>query len=345
MCIMLIFVLKFLEDNRKMNFRTQVELPKKEINITHSERIMLWGSCFVENIGKLLVENKFRCEVNPLGILYNPLSIAKSLQQVLMKKVYEERDLFQTAGVWHSWMHHSDFSSCSLDSCLKKINGGIMKVAENLSDTDWMVVTLGTAYVYSLRQTQEVVGNCHKQPEKLFVRKRLEVSEIVEVWKSLLDELRALNPRLKVLFTVSPIRHAKDGMHGNQLSKSTLLLAVDELCSTCSDCYYFPSYEIMMDELRDYRFYADDMLHPSAKAVEYIWECFCQCYFSKETMGVMKEWEDIKKALEHKPFDVQSEAYRRFLSQIVLKIAQIKEKFPYLEVQKELELCESRLKI
>ena len=344
MCIMLIFVPKFLEDSRKMNFRTQVELPEKEVKIAHSERMMLLGSCFAENMGKLLLENKFRCEVNPLGILYNPLSIAKSLQQVLVKRVYEEKDLFQAGGIWHSWMHHSDFSSCSLDECLEKINGGMMKVADSLSDTDWLVVTWGTAYVYSLCQTQEVVGNCHKQPEKLFVRKRLEVAEIVEVWKNLLDELRCLNPRLKVLLTVSPIRHAKDGMHGNQLSKSTLLLAVDELCATCPGCHYFPSYEIMMDELRDYRFYADDMLHPSAKAVEYIWECFCRSYFSKETMGVMKEWGEIKKALEHKPFDRASEAYRKFLSQIVLKIAQIKEKIPYLEVQKEMELCESRLK-
>jgi len=328
-----------------MNFRTQVELPEKEAKIAHSERIMLWGSCFVENIGKLLVENKFRCEVNPLGVLYNPLSIAKSLRQVLVKRVYGETDLFQAGGMWHSWMHHSDFSSGSLEGCLGKINGGMKKVADALSDTDWLVVTWGTAYVYSLRQTQEVVGNCHKQPEKLFVRTRLKVAEIVEVWKNLLDELVVLNPRLKVLFTVSPIRHAKDGMHGNQLSKSTLLLAVDELCATCPDCYYFPSYEIVMDELRDYRFYADDMLHPSAKAVEYIWECFCRCYFTKETREVMKEWEEIKKGLEHKPFDPESETYRKFLSQIVLKITQIKEKFPYLEVQKELELCESRLKI
>jgi hypothetical protein len=147
------------------------------------------------------------------------------------------------------------------------------------------------------------------------------------------------------LLTVSPIRHAKDGMHGNQLSKATLLLAADELCRRCPDCFYFPSYEIMMDELRDYRFYADDMLHPSKMAVEYIWECFCRCYFSKETRGVMTEWAEIKKALAHKPFYPDSEAYRKFLSQIVLKIARIKEKLPYLEVKKELELCECRLKI
>jgi hypothetical protein len=133
-------------------------------------------------------------------------------------------------------------------------------------------------------------------------------------------------------------------MHGNQLSKSTLLLAIDELCRLCPDCYYFPSYEIMMDELRDYRFYADDMLHPSSMAVEYLWECFCRCYFSKETLCVMKEWSEIRRGLEHKPYRPDSEAYQHFLSQIVLKIARIKEKFPYLEVQKEMELCEYRLK-
>ena len=327
-----------------MNFRTHVELPEKEVKIAHSERIMLWGSCFVENIGNLLKENKFRCEVNPLGILYNPISIAESIQQVLVKKVYEETDLFQSGGMWHSWMHHSDFSSFSSKECLKRINRNMAMVADTLSHTDWLVMTWGTAYVYYLQQNQMIVGNCHKQPEKLFVRKRLEVAEIVEVWKRLLDGLRTLNPQLKVMFTVSPIRHAKDGMHGNQLSKSVLLLAVDELCRTCSDCYYFPSYEIVMDELRDYRFYADDMLHASEKAVEYIWECFCQCYFNKKTREIIKEWESVKRALEHKPFNPESETYRNFLSQIVLKISQIKEKFPYLEVQKEMELCESRLK-
>ena len=210
--------------------------------------------------------------------------------------------------------------------------------------TDWLMITFGTAYVYLNRETEEVVGNCHRMPERMFRRSMLDVSTIVKEWQDVLNKCRKVNPNLRVLFTVSPIRHAKDGMHGNQLSKSTLLLAVDELCRTCPSCFYFPSYEIMMDELRDYRFYADDMLHPSSMAVGYLWECFCRCYFSAETGVVMKEWMEIKKALGHKPFHPQSEAYREFLSQIVLKIVRLKEKFPYLEVQKEKELCESRLK-
>ena len=328
-----------------MNFRTQVELPERETEIRHSERIMLFGSCFAENIGNLLKENKFRCDVNPFGVLYNPLSIANALSQILEGKEYKEEDLFFSGGLWHSWMHHSDFSAPSQEEALALVNSRLAKAKENLAKADWLVMTWGTAYVYIHQEMQKVVGNCHKQPDKTFRRLMLNAEAFVEECRGVLKKCREVNPNLKVLFTVSPIRHAKDGMHGNQLSKATLLLAIDEICRTCPDCFYFPSYEIIMDELRDYRFYADDMIHLSSKSVEYIWKCFSRCYFSKETQAVMKEWMEIKKAIDHKPFRPDSDAYRAFLSQIVLKIMQMKEKFPYLEVQKEMELCESRLKM
>jgi hypothetical protein len=328
-----------------MNFRTQVELPERETEIRHSERIMLFGSCFAENIGNLLKENKFRCDVNPFGVLYNPLSIANALNQILEGKEYEEEDLFFSGGLWHSWMHHSDFSAPSQEEALALMNFRLAKAKDNLAKADWLVMTWGTAYVYIHQEMQKVVGNCHKQPDKTFRRLMLNAEAFVEECRGVLKKCREVNPNLKVLFTVSPIRHAKDGMHGNQLSKATLLLAIDEICRICPNCFYFPSYEIIMDELRDYRFYADDMIHLSSKSVEYIWECFSRCYFSKETQAVMKEWMEIKKAIDHKPFRPDSDAYRAFLSQIVLKIMQMKEKFPYLEVQKEMELCESRLKM
>ena len=328
-----------------MNFRTQVELPERETEIRHSERIMLFGSCFAENIGNLLKENKFRCDVNPFGVLYNPLSITNALNQILEGKEYEEEDLFFSGGLWHSWMHHSDFSAPSQEEALALMNFRLAKAKENLAKADWLVMTWGTAYVYIHQEMQKVVGNCHKQPDKTFRRLMLNAEAFVEECRGVLKKCREVNPNLKVLFTVSPIRHAKDGMHGNQLSKATLLLAIDEICRICPNCFYFPSYEIIMDELRDYRFYADDMIHLSSKSVEYIWECFSRCYFSKETQAVMKEWMEIKKAIDHKPFRPDSDAYRAFLSQIVLKIMQMKEKFPYLEVQKEMELCESRLKM
>lgn len=328
-----------------MNFRTQVKLPEGATEIRHSEQIMLFGSCFSENIGNLLVENKFGCDVNPFGVLYNPASISKALESILTKEAYAEEDLFHASGMWHSWMHHSDFSASSPDEALALMNFRLAKAKNNFAKASWLMVTFGTAYVYANKETDEVVGNCHKMPERMFRRSMLDVKTIVEEWQGVLKKCREVNPDLKVLFTVSPIRHAKDGMHGNALSKATLLLAIDEICQTCPSCHYFPSYEIMMDELRDYRFYADDMLHPSRMAVEYIWQCFGRCYFSAETQAIMKEWAEIRRGLEHKPFCPDSEAYQKFLSQIVLKITRIKEKFPYLEVQKEMELCESRLKI
>lgn len=328
-----------------MNFRTQVELPEGKTEIRHTDRLMLFGSCFVENIGNVLLENKFRCNVNPYGILYNPLSISVALRQLLEGKVYTEADLFEVEGVWHSWMHHSTFSSSCPHECVETINRSLSEASSLLTETDWLVVTWGTSYVYFHQELGQVVGNCHKQPQRLFLRRRLEVEEIVDEWADLLDALRRRNPKLKILLTVSPIRHMKDGMHGNQLSKSVLLLAADKLCRTCPDCFYFPSYEIVMDELRDYRFYADDMLHPSGKAVEYIWECFSKTFFSAATFDVLKQWQEIRRGINHKPFDRESEAYRKFLSQIVLKIHQVKEKFPYFEVQKELEQCQALLKV
>lgn len=328
-----------------MNFRTQVELPEKETEIRHSDRIMLFGSCFAENIGKLLQENKFRCDVNPFGILYNPLSVAEAIRQILSHKTYGADDLFCSGGRWYSYMHHSLFSGASAGECLSLVNARLGAATAGLPQTDWLLITWGTAWAYSLKSSGKVVGNCHKQPERLFDRRLLSVDEIVDEYVSLLGRLRQANKDLKVLFTVSPIRHAKDGMHGNQVSKSTLLLAVEALRRRCSGCHYFPSYEIMMDELRDYRFYADDMLHPSAKAVSYIWECFGNTYFGPDTRCIIEEWEEIRKGLNHKPFDAQSEAYRNFLSQIVLKINRLKEKLPYFDLQKELEQCQARLKI
>ena len=327
-----------------MNFRTQVERPERVTEIGYSDHLLLLGSCFAENIGKLLLANKFCCDVNPYGILYNPLSIARTLQEMAEGVVYTENNLFEADGVWHSWMHHGSFSSdISAEDCLNRINTRLSKATDTLATTDWLVVTWGTAFVYE--HEGQVVGNCHKQPDRLFSRRRLSVDEIVERWTDVLSNLHRLNPSLKVMFTVSPIRHAKDGMHGNQLSKSTLLLAIDQLREKFSCCHYFPSYEIMMDELRDYRFYADDMLHPSSLAVEYIWECFSQTYFGKETLQAMKEWREIRKGLQHKPFRPYSEAYRQFLSQIMLKIERMKQKFPYIDAQNEIELCQSLSKI
>ena len=204
--------------------------------------------------------------------------------------------------------------------------------------------TFGTAYVYEQKETGRVVSNCHKLPESNFNRRLLSVDEIVNEYTSLIAGMTARNPNLKVLFTVSPIRHIRDGMHANQLSKSTLLLTIDRLQQLFpKQVFYFPAYEIVLDELRDYRFYADDMLHPSPLAVNYLWKCFSDSFFSAETKQVMTEVEDIRKDMAHKPFHPESEAYQRFLGQIVLKIERLIGKYPYLDFQKETELCHIRL--
>ncbi len=293
------------------------------------------GSCFAENIGRCLTDAAFRVDVNPTGILYNPLSVSTALREIIAGRTYTESDLFFHRGCWHSPMHHGCFSSESADETLQRINSRMAAVHANLPATDWLLLTFGTSYIYKEATTGKVVANCHQLPEKQFTRRRLTVEEIVTDYIALLTELWQQNPGLQVLFTVSPIRHVRDGLHANQLSKSTLLLAIDALQAAFPyRVHYFPSYEIVLDELRDYRFYADDLCHPSPLAVCYLWERFVQTFFSPETRTVMQEVEEIRKALAHKPFHPASEEHKRFLGQIVLKIKRLKGKYPNLDIGK-----------
>lgn len=327
-----------------MNFQTSVELPAGLPPIRHTDHILLMGSCFAENIGALLSDAKFQLELNPFGILYNPLSILSALREIATKKEYTEKDLFAYRGLWHSPMHHGIFSASTPEETLQHINERLQQAHQTLLKLDWLMLTFGTAYVYEQKETGKVVSNCHKLPENSFHRRFLPVDEIVDEYTSLITSMAARNPNLKILFTVSPIRHIRDGMHANQLSKSTLLLAIDRLQQLFPQhAFYFPSYEIVLDELRDYRFYADDMLHPSPLAVRYLWERFSETFFSADTKQIMTEVESIRRDLEHKPFHPESEAYQRFLGQIVLKIERLIGKYPYLDFQKETELCHTRL--
>ena len=327
-----------------MDFRTKVELPASLPPVTHAGQILLLGSCFAENMGRQLAENKFRVDVNPFGILYNPFSVSTALVEILKGKVYQEEDLFAYKECWHSPMHHGSFSAFTPEETLNTINSRLHHAYKKLPELNWLMVTMGTAYVYKQKESGQVVANCHQLPESHFLRYRLSVEEIVEDYTALITEMSARNPELKWLFTVSPIRHIRDGMHANQLSKSTLLLAIDRLQQLFPErVFYFPSYEIILDELRDYRFYADDMLHPSPLAIRYLWECFSETFFSPETKQVIVAVQDIRRDLAHKPFHPESEAYQRFLGQIVLKIERLIGKYPYLDFQKETELCHIRL--
>lgn len=321
-----------------MKFRTPVTIPRQPFDFSHRDEILLTGSCFAENIGKKLQDNKFVTDINPFGTLYNPASVSESLQKLLSPEEVSLADLFEYEGVFHHFSYYSRFSSPRPETSLQTMNGRLFQSAGNLKRTERLIVTFGTAFVYRLKSSGQVVSNCHKLPEKMFIREMLSVDHIVDEWSRLLPALWEQVPGLKILFTVSPVRHWKDGARTNQLSKSALLLATDILQKQYPEkISYFPAYEIMMDELRDYRFYADDMFHPSPLAIDYIWETFARHFLTAGTKKIIHEWQEIKKAVDHRPLLPESEAYRRFISQTLLKAEHFNQKFPFFDITKEIE--------
>jgi hypothetical protein len=283
-----------------MKFRTEITLPPAGFSITHQDKILMMGSCFVENMSTKMIQAGFSVHVNPFGIVYNPASLANGLRDLIHYKNYTEQDLFLHQGIYHSFAHHSRFSGTDRQTVLDKINGSISDASDFLRQATVLVITFGTAQAYRLLSSGEVVSNCHKLPAQMFKEERLSIPQITQLWGDLIQYLQTVNPDMKILFTVSPIRHWKNGASENQLNKATLLLAVDELIKSHAGCYYFPSYEIMLDDLRDYRFYADDLIHPNSQAIEYIWDKFGEAYFDKKTTELIREQEKRQKALNHR---------------------------------------------
>ncbi|MDR2474543.1 MAG: GSCFA domain-containing protein [Bacteroidales bacterium] len=308
-----------------MEFRTIVDLPVYPFSISHENRLLLCGSCFAENIGKRLLDSRFNVNVNPFGILYNPLSIKAVLDIALDGKQFTEKDLFFHKGMYHNFLFHSRFSSDNAADCLQNMNGALSNSC--LKQTDILMLTFGTAYVYLLRETGKVVSNCHKLPDRLFVRQRLTVDEIVDAYTELFSRLLMENNQLKILLSVSPIRHWKDGAHENQLSKSILLLAIEALQRRFHSIVYFPSFEIVLDELRDYRFFADDMNHISNLAVSCIWERFGNAFFDEKTFQIIRRWEKIKQALQHRPLNPHSNEYKMFVDKTAIELQQFENEY------------------
>jgi hypothetical protein len=283
-----------------MKFRTEIPISPAGFSLSHSDKIEMLGSCFVENISAKLLASHFQVDVNPFGVLYNPFSIANGLSDLINGQTYMAKDLFYQDGAYHSFSHHSRFSGTDEAVVTEQINSRIQQSSDFLKEASVLIITFGTANTYRLLSSGKVVSNCHKLPASLFREERLSVQAIGEKWNDLINRLQSFNPQLKILFTVSPIRHWKDGAHENQLNKATLLLAVNELVKVHDSCYYFPSYEIMMDDLRDYRFYAEDMIHPNQQAINYIWEKFGDTFFDKKTLELIKEYEKVQKQLHHR---------------------------------------------
>ena len=314
-----------------MQFKTTIDVPHSAFEISHAQKGMSVGSCFSTNIGSRLHNAKFPILVNPLGTIYNPVSIANTIDLLLGTKAFDEQQVFFANGVWQSYYLHTSFSSVTKDEVLKKFQAVKEDFQQNFKSLDYVILTLGTAWVYELKSSKQIVNNCHKTPASQFNRRRLSVAECVSVLKHAIEQLRNENPNLHVIFTVSPIRHWKDGAHENQVSKSTLFLAIEELQNSLQNISYFPAYEQLIDDLRDYRFYADDMLHPSDLAIEYIWEKFSETYFSKDTKDLIKRIDSIQKALEHKPFNAESEEYKLFLKKTRAEIESLQEKYNWLD--------------
>lgn len=318
-----------------MNFRTVVHLEENIEKIDYTKNIMFLGSCFAENIGDIFKLNKFNVSVNPYGIVYNPISVANVLNSIISDKSFLDSDFIISNDIWYSFLHHGKFSNTCKSRLLEDLISQKQKAYNFLKQTDVLIITLGTSWVYENIETSTVVSNCHKLPSSMFNRYRLSVDDISETYTDLIEKLKLLNPKLRIIFTVSPIRHLKDTAHGNQMSKSVLLLAIDKIVSNFSNIEYFPSYEIVMDELRDYRFYKDDMIHISDFAVQYIWERFRNMYFSIETENTMKEICKIIKSINHRPTDALSPQYSKFLTKTLHKLNNLIERYPHINFSDE----------
>ncbi len=299
----------------------------------HSSFLIL-GSCFAENIGNKLRRLKFDAILNPFGIIYNPLTIAQSIDRIISGKAYTSKDLMFHDGLWISLDHHGRFSHPDANIVLQQINYELFAAYEQIQKANYLMITFGTAWAYHFKDSRRVVANCHKIPSSEFERTRLEINEICSVWEKTIASLKTLNPNLNFLFTVSPIRHLRDGAHENQLSKSVLLLAVDSLCKRIPNTAYFPAYELLLDELRDYRFYDEDMIHPNHMAVNYIWERFCNDFFGEEDREYMKQIDDLLKAVEHRPLHY-TEKYNDFLVTTLEKVKIIQSRLPMLDFSNE----------
>ena len=325
-----------------MQFRTEVKISKSEFKISHNQRGITVGSCFTTYIGDYLKNAKFPIMVNPLGTVYNPISVCNSLDIITGKRKLIEVDVHNENGIWQSYLLHSSFSALEKKKVFDACNKVQHEFATKFQKLDYVIVSLGTAWVYELKRTKDIVSNCHKSPSNLFDRKRLSFDEIFKKLVEQMFKLRQINPDLHIIFTISPIRHWKDGAHENNVSKAALLLAVNDLIRLYKNTSYFPAYEIMMDDLRDYRFYEEDMLHPSKQAVEYIWEKFTETYFSKETQEVNKKITEIQKAVEHRPFQKESEEYVKFLQKHVELCNEILSQNPEISLQKELQFLQGK---
>ena len=314
-----------------MKLQTQISLKKESRNpINYQSKILLLGSCFSENIGDKLNYYKFQATQNPFGILFHPKAIEKLILNAINEKVYSDEDLVFQNERWHCFDAHSSLSNPDKNELLENVNSAIVSTNKKLKEATHIVITLGTSWVYRFIENDKIVANCHKIPQKKFLKELLTVDQITASLEAIVTLIKSINKNATVLLTVSPVRHLKDGFTENTQSKSHLIAAIHNIVDDRKKTHYFPSYEIMMDELRDYRFYTEDMIHPNATAINYIWEKFVTNWFSEESASTMKEIDVIQKGISHRPFNEKSEDHQQFLQNLSSKKEKIQEQFPFI---------------
>lgn len=319
-----------------MEFHLNYKHPVQKASIQHQDDVLLIGSCFAENIGEKLVSHKFNCLVNPNGILFNPISISTALSNYINATPIQENNIVEGNGLFCSLQHHGSFSSVNKSNLIDTINDANASAAQFLKSAKHLIITFGSSNVYRYNSTKQVVANCHKLPANLFTKEQLQPQEIISEYTQLIALLNKFNPNLNIIFTVSPVKYLRDGLVENNLSKAVLIYSIHQLVAANANCSYFPSYELVTDDLRDYRFYKPDMAHPNQQAIDYVWEKFSASYFSDATLQLNTKLQEIVKASQHRPIHSTSEEHLHFKNAYLQKCESLKKDFPFLNFDKEL---------
>ncbi|AWI24573.1 GSCFA domain-containing protein [Flavobacterium pallidum] len=317
-----------------MQFRTEIPIAESSHKLDYKSSIVSLGSCFAESMAEKFGYYQFRNTVNPFGIIFQPLALAKIIRFAAVQKKFTEADVFHSNDTWHCFDAHSALSNVYRDDLIDSLNASTAQLYRGLENATHLIVTLGTAWVYKHDQTNEYVANCHKVPQRYFSKQLLSVDAIADSLKQLINSVYAINPDCHIIFTVSPVRHIKDGFVENQQSKANLISALHNTLAS-SDAAYFPSYEIMMDELRDYRFYAEDMLHPNQTAVDYIWQRFVDTHIKESAYAVMNKVGSIQKSLAHRPFNPDTSQHLAFQEKLQEQVAKLQSRFPHMVFSQE----------
>lgn len=315
-----------------MNFTTKIPITQNANPIDYNSKIVSFGSCFAENMGDKLLYYKFQTQVNPFGIIFNPFSIEKLIERVVLQRYFTKDDIFFFNERWHCYEVHSELSDADAEVFLSKLNQILLDTQKQLQQATHIIITYGTSWVYRHIETNAIVANCHKVPQKQFSKELLSIDSIQKAIQNTVSLIATLNPKCNFIFTVSPVRHLKDGFVENQVSKAHLIAAIYATTNTKQQTLnYFPSYEIMMDELRDYRFYADDMIHPSPMAIDYIWERFAATQIAASAITTMELVQTIQKGLAHRPFNPNSESHQKFEANLKEKIATLEAQYSFMK--------------